>query len=215
MRLDVKTIGDIARIMAAENAASGVAVTRGIKASGEGLMGDWRGQVERAGLGSRLAKTVRAQIYPKRGTSQSAATYVWSRAPRIIDAFERGATIRSDKGFYLAIPTEEAGVRGVGRARVTPRGWEQRTGITLRFVFRTSQYSLLVADDARINTRGRAVMNRRKRRRDGILTGAMTVPIFILVPQVRLRKRLDVAGAADRWSRRAPDLIVANWPRTR
>jgi hypothetical protein len=54
------------------------------------------------------------------------------------------------------IPTAEAGTRGLGRARITPLGWERRTGMRLRFVFRRGRPSLLVADDARVNARGLA-----------------------------------------------------------
>jgi hypothetical protein len=34
-----------------------------------------------------------------------------------------------------------------------------------------------------------------------------TVVMFLLVPQVKLRKRLDVARAAERWSAQLPALI--------
>jgi hypothetical protein len=37
------------------------------------------------------------------------------------------------------------------------------------------------------------------------------VPIFLLVPQVRLTKRLDLARAAERARDAVPGLIVANW----
>jgi hypothetical protein len=37
--------------------------------------------------------------------------------------------------------------------------------------------------------------------------GLATVVMFLLVPQVKLRKRLDVAGAAERWSGQLPALI--------
>jgi Family of unknown function (DUF6441) len=37
--------------------------------------------------------------------------------------------------------------------------------------------------------------------------GLTTVVMFLLVPQVKLRKRLDVARAAERWSRQLPALI--------
>ena len=39
----------------------------------------------------------------------------------------------------------------------------------------------------------------------------MTVPIFILVPQVTIRRRLDVAGVAGRSQERLPGLVVGNW----
>ena len=41
--------------------------------------------------------------------------------------------------------------------------------------------------------------------------GLVTVPMFILVPQVTLAKRLEVAGAAERWVSRLPSLVVRNW----
>ena len=44
-----------------------------------------------------------------------------------------------------------------------------------------------------------------------MLTGAATVVIFILVPQVRLAKRLDLARDAERAHAALPGLIVANW----
>jgi hypothetical protein len=81
----------------------------------------------------------------------------------------------------------------------------------LRFVLRRGRPSLLVADDARVNARGLAAAKRGRRRRDGMLTGAETVVIFILVPQVRLRKRLDLARDAERAQRTLPGLIMANW----
>jgi hypothetical protein len=37
------------------------------------------------------------------------------------------------------------------------------------------------------------------------------VPIFILVPQVRVRKRLDVDGAAQKWIRALPQLVLRAW----
>jgi len=42
-----------------------------------------------------------------------------------------------------------------------------------------------------------------------------TVPIFLLVPQVRLSKRLDLARDAERAHDAVPGLIVANWVEAR
>ena len=41
--------------------------------------------------------------------------------------------------------------------------------------------------------------------------GLATVPIFILVPQVKLPKRLSLEGPAREAEARLPGLIVANW----
>ena len=64
--------------------------------------------------------------------------------------------------------------------RITPGEWERRTGLRLRFIYRRRGPSLLVAE-GRLNTKGRAVASSRKPAR------VATVPIFLLVPQVKLR----------------------------
>ena len=75
----------------------------------------------------------------------------------------------------------------------------------MRFVYRRRGPSLLVAE-GRLNSKGRAVASRSKTSR-----GLTTVPIFLLVPQVRLRKRLDLARDAKRAVDGVPRRIVANW----
>ena len=210
MKIGVEIIGDLLEDMRKETEAGERAVQRAITAAGKGLQADWRNQVEGAGLGTRLARTIRSEAYPKSQNSMNAAALVWTRAPSIVEAFDQGALIRSKDGFYLAIPTEAAGARGLGNKRITPGGWEQRTGMRLRFVYR-ARASLLVADDARLNTRGLATLNRARVRKDGTRTGSMTVPIFVLVPQVRLAKRLDLARDANRWAGRLPQMITSNW----
>lgn len=203
--------GDLAQLLYAESVAAERAVTAGVTQTGSGLKAAWRRQVTGAGLGQRLANTIRANRYPARGDSINAAALVFSRASKIVDAFDRGALIRSKDGFYLAIPTAEAGARGLGRQRITPGGWERRTGMRLRFVYRRGAPSLLVADDARVNKRGVAVAKRGRRRKDGMLTGAQTVVIFILVPQVRLRKRLDLDRDASAAAAALPGAILRAW----
>jgi hypothetical protein len=41
--------------------------------------------------------------------------------------------------------------------------------------------------------------------------GQATVPIFLLVPQVKLAKRLDLARDAERAQAAVPGMIVAKW----
>ncbi len=41
--------------------------------------------------------------------------------------------------------------------------------------------------------------------------GVATLPIILLVPQVKLRKRLDLVRDAERAVGGVPGLIVANW----
>jgi hypothetical protein len=205
MKLDVHIDGDMATSLQAEIVAAEKAVTVGVTRAGEALKAAWRAQVTSAGLGRRLANAIRANRYPRSGESISAASLVFSRAAEITDAFDRGVLIRSKHGLWLAIPTPAAG-RALGGRRITPAGWERRTGLHLRFVYRRPGPSLLVADGARINARGLAAVSRSKTGR-----GQVTAPIFLLVPQVKLSKRLDLARDAERAHQSLPGLIVASW----
>jgi hypothetical protein len=204
MKLKLEITPDLAAMMAAEIAAGERAVTAALREAGTSLKTAWRGQIIGAGLGQRLANTIRSEQFPKGKPSLNAAALVWSKAPVIIGAHDTGPLIRSRSGFWLAIPTEAAG-RSLRGGRISPHEWERRTGLRLRFVYRRLGPSLLVAE-ARLNTRGRAVASRSRTGR-----GTATVPIFLLVPQVRLPKRLDLARDAERVHDAVPGLIVANW----
>lgn len=210
MRITASLTGDLGRMMAKELKAAERGVTDGVRQATEGLKGELRAQVIGAGLGPRLARSWRGQTWPKGEASIGAAGLVWSKAPTIVRVFEEGATIRSRRGLFLAIPTAAAGRHGDGRRKITPAGWERRTGQRLRFVYRRGRPSLLVADmRARGGKRGGFAAPSAAALKSG--RRLATVPIFILVPQVRLAKRLDVAGAAERWQTRLPGLIVGRW----
>ncbi len=205
MKLDVEfTPGLVARLEQ-EIRAGERAVTAAMKVAGAELKQGWREQITRAGLGHRPPRTIRNKTYPTSGESINAAAFVWSNAPEILNAHDRGALIRSKTGFWLAIPTEAAG-KGRGGARLTPGEWERRRGMRLRFIYRRNGPSLLIAEKARINTRGLAVASRAKTGR-----GQISAPIFLLVPQVKLRKRLDLARDAEKVADRVPGLIVGKW----
>ncbi|SLN78008.1 DUF6441 family protein [Roseisalinus antarcticus] len=208
MRLKLDIDPDIVAMMAVEVAAGERAVTAAMREAGAELKTAWRAQITGAGLGRRLANSIRSRNFPKSGESLDAAALVWSKAPVIISAHDTGPLIRSKNGFWLAIPTPAAGKSTRG-GRITPGEWERRTGLRLRFIYRRTGASLLVAE-GRLNTKGRAVASRSKTGR-----GVATVPIFLLVPQVRLSKRLDLARDAERAHDAVPGLIVANWVEAR
>lgn len=88
---------------------------------------------------------------------------------------------------------------------MTPSEWERRSGLRLVMIYRPGKTSLLIAE-GRINKSGRAVASRSKAGR-----GLMSVPIFILVPQVKLRKRLDLQSAASRIASGLPASIIRHW----
>ena len=204
MKLKLDITPDLVALMAAEIKAGKKAVSQAVSEAGTSVKTSWRAQITSAGLGQRLANTIRSEQFPKGRPSLSAAALVWSKAPVIIGAHDTGPLIRSKNGFWLAIPTPAAGKSARG-GRITPGEWERHSGLRLRFVYRRTGPSLLVAE-GRLNTRGRAVASRSRTGR-----GVTTVPIFLLVPQVKLQKRLDLARDADRASDAMPGLIVVHW----
>ncbi|MCC5967651.1 MAG: hypothetical protein JJU24_16110 [Natronohydrobacter sp.] len=204
MKLKLDIAPDLVAMMAAEIKAGEKAVSKAVTEAGNSVKSTWRAQITGARLGQRLARTIRSEQFPKGKPSISAAAVVWSKAPVIIGAHETGPLIRSRNGFWLAIPTPAAGKSARG-GRITPGEWERRSGLRLRFVYRRTGPSLLVAE-GRMSARGRAVASRSKTGR-----GRTTMPIFLLVPQVRLPKRLDLARDAERAQDALPGAIVANW----
>ncbi|MCG6557665.1 DUF6441 family protein [Ruegeria sp. 1NDH52C] len=202
MKLKLDVDPDIVAMMAAEVKAGEKAVTSAMREAGTGLKTAWRLQITGAGLGRRLANSIRSQTFPKAGESLNAAALVWSKAPVIVGAHDTGPLIRSKDGFWLVIPLPAAG-KSLRGGRITPGEWERRRGLRLRFVYRRRGPSLLVAE-GRLNSRGLGVASRSKTGR-----GRATVPIFLLVPQVRLPKRLDLGRDAERALDSVPGLIVA------
>jgi uncharacterized protein DUF6441 len=211
MRLSVQLLHDPSKIMLDEYERGERAVTYAMRGAARDLKEDWKRQIQGAGLGRRLSNTIKNAVYPGGTVSMNAAAMVWTKAPDIIRAHEHGEVIRSADGFYLAIPTEAAG-RGGRRGKMTPGLWESLNSMRLRFVYRRTGPSFLVADDARLNKRGQAKRKGgRRRKSDGILSGAQTVPIFILVPSVKLRKRTNLKASSARIAAGLPGRINANW----
>jgi hypothetical protein len=204
VKLKLNIDHDIVAMMQAELLAGEKAVSDAVRGAALRLKADWRGQIAQVGLGQRLARTIRSEAYPKGQPSLNAAALVWSNAPVIVGAHDSGPLIRSKSGLWLAIPTAAAGKSARG-GRITPGEWERRRGLSLRFIYRARGPSLLVAE-GRLNSRGLGVASRAKSGR-----GRTTVPIFLLVRQVKLAKRLDLARDAERAMASIPGQIVAGW----
>jgi hypothetical protein len=185
------------------------AVASGTRDAGRGLKTELRRQVSTTGLGQRLANSWRDRHYPNR--KLDAASLVYTKAPPIIRAFDEGTVIRSKRGRFLAIPTENAPRKGPDGKRISPRTFPEHRFGPLRFVPRQNGPSLLVVDGLRASFSRktgelhgfRRANDRARARGDGLTT----VVMFLLVPQVKLLKRLDVARAGERWSEQLPALI--------
>ena len=208
MRVSAALSGSLIKLLETEREAAKKAVTAGVRQATNGLKTDLRTQVTSAGLGNRLAKTWRGNLYPKGGKSLNAAGFVFSKAPEIISAFATGVTIRSTTGRYLAIPTPYVS-RLRGRRR-TPQDLVN-AGVPLRFIppAGARKLGLLVADNQRISSKGKVRNASQRALKTG--KGLASVVMFILVPQVSLRKRLNLDKPAHHWISRLPQLVVDAW----
>lgn len=217
MKLNVQLQGDLRVALSEEITDAKMAVSQGVWRTGETLKGAWRKQV-RGALGGRLANAIREEQYPNH-PSLRAASFVYAQtakkrgsrgADQIIQGFDTGATIRSQDGFWLAIPLPGAGRGRGGRRNITPAEWEQRTGRKLRFVYRAGRTALLVDDgtvarDRILNRKGEHVRTRGFRNK--------VVPIFALTPMVKLPKRLNLQADVQRAQGQLAGNILAAWPR--
>ena len=209
MKLTATMVGSLKADMQAELRRIERAVPDGVKAAGDGLKGSLRKQVVAAGLGARLSRTWRGKTYVNKG--HDAASLVWSKAAQIVRAFDEGAVIKGKGGRWLAIPTPAAPTRGVGGKRITPATFPTARHGPLRMVRRSGRSALLVVDGVRVSAQtgrvGRQAKGGGRTKSGGYKQGIATVAMFVLVPQVKLKKRLNVAGAAGSWARRLPRLI--------
>lgn len=164
-----------------------------------------RGDVRSAGLGNRLANTWRSKAYPEGGkVSANAVGWVWSKAPDIIEAYDRGVTIKGKEGFWLAIPTKNV-PKGRRGKRLTPDNWPNERLGRLRFVYRSASLCFLVVDEVRASYSKTGALRGYRKASKSILAGklrdrrhaAKTKIMFILKPMVKVRKVLNVKKYAE------------------
>ena len=99
MKLKLDIDPDIVAMMSAEVAAGERSVTAAMREAGTGLKTAWRTQITGAGLGRRLANSIRSEQFPRGKPSLNAAALVWSKAPVIVGAHNTGPLIRSKDGL--------------------------------------------------------------------------------------------------------------------
>ncbi len=236
MRLGASIVGDLRQVLAQEVRDGERAAMTAIRAETEQVKAELRQQVTTTlgGKSRGIANAWRSLVFPRNGQSLRPAGLVFTKVPTIIDAFEQGSLIRpKGGGKFLAIPTgfnAARGRRGRGEKgmRVTPAQMVASGQAFLRpfksgrgFVWclplregertgrRSSRTRLVAGGVTEVGTgnrRGREAWAR------GLLEQGL-VPMFLLLPQVKLAKRLDVKGAAERGLRRLPGRFVAAWER--
>ncbi len=202
--IDLKAWGQETRQLLA------AAITGAVAAATEGAKRDVRRQIEASGLGTRFGNMVGSKVFPVGRPSLKAAGTLFARGKRadlLLGAHGEDSIIRGKDGGYLAIPTEAAG-------NLTPGEFARRTGARLHLIYRRGRPGLLVAHGmvaglAAVRkgygqTKGFRLATVRRLRSGRELTDVIA---FVLVPQVRLRRRYDLAAIAKIHADRIPGYV--------
>lgn len=214
-------------VWSGELAAVKAGVTRAIDVAAAGLQTQLRSDTVTAGLGQGNANAWRMQRYPRGRDSLNAAAIVWSRSPAVIDGFNRGAVITHRGGRYLTIPTNFNRVGGRRRAKVEGRGQRNywtNVRVTPAQMVRSREAFVIPNKDhpgqylwcLRVKLAQRKTAKRGKVKdlafagglnvqvgtahrlnATAALLAAGFVPMFVLLRQVKLDKRLDLDRRAD------------------
>jgi hypothetical protein len=221
MRVNATIAGSVEAILAAGADEISGALRHGIETASSGLLVELRAQIRSAGLGPRLEKAWQREVYPRgRKRTFHPAALVYSKSTVLHDAFDRGPTIVGQASRFLVIPTEAGRRLGLGEVPSARKGGRVPAGGKRRYADLEPFADRIGAEITSAAPRGRTHRTHRTRGPAGrqaprrivlvpatggrlvallhARAGARPVPIATLVPMVKLRKRLDIDGAAQR-----------------
>jgi hypothetical protein len=216
MRLVGSVSGNLVGFLDAEANSIADDLRRAIDTAGRELQAELRGQVRSAGLGENLARAWRLETYPRgRRRTFRPAALVYSNATVLHEAFDEGPTITPRRARYLVIPTDDGRRLGLGKVPSARRGGRVPGGRLRSYADLEPWADRVNAEVVAAGRGGRRGGQERRRggfqrrvvlvpgRRGGTLValfyrapGRPPVVVATLVPRVKLRKRLDIAGAA-------------------
>lgn len=193
----VKVTGDILKDVENYIKDSEKQVQNAVNLATTGLKLELRQQVVSAGLGKRLSNTWRSAVNPKGRNSINASGAVWSTAREIIDSNTKGSTIRGKNGQWIVIPLEAAGK--IKRGKDMLKDYQAKHG-RLRFIYgKNGKNSYLVAENMRARKGKRGGFARAGDR--AIAKGTVaSVPVFLVIPQAKMKKRLNPQAAFTKWT---------------
>lgn len=184
-----------------------------LEVASTGLKDELRSRTEGAGLGSRMAKTWQARVYPdakrlRNGTvlAYRPSSVNFNTAEEIILAQAKGATIRAKNVTYMAVPVKSVqdAHRGTGAANQMRQGYARGSVNAGRFASLTpASYA------ARHGTTFRVVMNKGNSKVKGVLIDNKDDKVkFLLMPRVVLsRNKFRYNDLFRKWQSRLPGLI--------
>jgi hypothetical protein len=161
-----------------------------------------RANIASAGLGQGFVKALRVDIYPRGRNSLNASAHIYHRIP-YAGVFEEGETIRGRPRLW--IPLKSAPLR-MGRKRMTPQDYMAHVG-PLQFFQPPGGKPLLFAKMKAKKAGTKVTLSKLRAARTATGRGTtVSVPIFVGVDAVSIRKRLDIGSIVARASSRLAQL---------
>lgn len=213
----VRAQGDIRAVVDEQVQVVAAALRGAVERTARSVQTELRDQVSRAGFRrpQSIAAAWRVKVYPENASpTLRPSALVYSRAPKVIEAFDRGTEITVKGSRYLCWPTGfnaalgRRNASGRGGVRVTPEEMVNRNAFLIRWgrgggflwCLRTRKgqntgrrtRTRVFAGDVEVLTSNMA--NREQRASELLDKGF--VPMYFLARTVRPGKRFDVAGAA-------------------
>ncbi len=204
--------GDLEKYLKAKEQRLTGAVRDGVNAATDLGKRRLRMATRSAGLGGRLEKTWRGNVYPRRGKpTLQPAGLIFSKAPQIMRAFSEGKPIRSPSaGGFLAIPTEFAPRTGKGGKRGPMRMEEflEEYGTdSLRVIPAAGgRRFYAIADKGFRRSRGKRAASRKTSKSKRARIGDEQLLMYVLVKQVRIGVRINISHIIAVLERQFPKL---------
>ena len=179
-------------------AAQGAIASAGAIVKAEG-----RADIAAAGLGAGFVNALRVDIYPQGRNSLNATAHIYHKIP-YAGVFEEGATIRGQPRLWLALPSTP---QRYGRKPMTPELFAKSIG-PLSFVKRPGKRPLLVAKAKKGKNMTKISLARFRSggRGEGPF---MSVPVFVGVDSVSIRRKLNISGIVRSARDRLPQLYAS------
>lgn len=178
-----------------------------------------RAEIARSGLGPRFARGFRTYVFPRRITPGSTAELAMRGQHRLgyANIFERGGRISGRPLLWIPLPTAPAKING----RPTTAGLYVHAVGPLHSINRPGRAPLLAGyamraspgrrvTVAQLRTGQRNTRRRQARAAFGGRLGArpVSVPLFVGLPAVKIRDRLNISNVYDQARRDLPALYA-------
>ncbi len=161
-----------------------------------------------AGLSGRWQRGFRYEVLPKQSTPTINSSVHFFHRIGFFNVFEEGKAIAGKPLLWLPLPSVPL---GVGRKPLTPRQYVERIG-PLRSARKAGGKPMLVGKGTRagiLRATAKAVRVRKRTGFAGAFLG-VNVPLFIGVPIVNIRKRLDITSIVQRVGARIGEIFSKN-----